>query len=71
VLNSERTTFNKAARSIMPGTDGTIDVAGILESAPNSGKWVVAPSPPYTVDGVHPSPAGYGLVAASDIIRIG
>jgi lysophospholipase L1-like esterase len=71
VLNNERTLFNRAARSIIPGSDGTVDIAGVLESAPNSGKWVAAPSPPYTVDGVHPSPAGYALVAAAGIIRIG
>jgi hypothetical protein len=65
--NTERTTFNTAARSTLPSTLGTIDVAGVLESSLNSGKWIVKPTPPYTGDSVHPNLAGYLLVQNADI----
>jgi GDSL-like Lipase/Acylhydrolase family len=67
--NAARTTFNTDARAILANTLGTIDVASVLESSLNSGKWVVTPSPSYVFDnpGVHPNPAGYWLVQNAGI----
>lgn len=41
-----------------------LEVADTVESSRDSGKWVVAPSPPYTGDGIHPNPAGNVLSSA-------
>lgn len=65
---ANRTTFNTAARAIIAGSNGCYDVAGVLESSLNSGAWVVSPSPPYTVDGLHPNVAGYALVPPANVI---
>ena len=40
-----------------------MDANTVLEAGPtDSGKWIVAPTPPYTGDGIHPNAAGYTLV---------
>lgn len=65
-----RLTFNTAVRSGLSGATTLMDVAGVLENG-SSGKWVVSPSPPYTGSdgqGIHPTPAGYALVQAANIL---
>lgn len=67
---STRLTFNTAVRAGLAGTVGFIDVASVLESG-STGKWVVAPSPPYSGSdgqGVHPTPAGYALLQPAGIM---
>jgi lysophospholipase L1-like esterase len=60
--------FNTAARSRLPGTQGTFDIARVFDSSPDSGLWTVTPMPPYTADGVHPKPSGYLLVPSTGVI---
>lgn len=66
--NAARTSFNTAARAVFSNTLGTIDVASVLESSLNSGIWVVTPTPPYTGEGVHPTPSGYLLVQNANLL---
>ena len=70
--NSVRVTFNTAVRGA-PGTFSTIngyyDAAAAWESSFNSGLWVVTPSGPYTVDGVHGNANGYLLVPTGYFIN--
>ena len=60
--------FNAAARSILPGTQGTFDIAKVFGSSLDSGLWTVTPTPPYTADGVHPTPSGYLRVPSAGVI---
>jgi hypothetical protein len=68
--NTPRQAFNTALRGGTTGLsiDGFYDVCTPLESALNSGKWLVTPSPPYTGDGIHPNAAGYALVPGSGVV---
>ena len=64
-VNNEPT-FNALVRAGtgFTGITGYIEIADILN--PNrDGKWVVTPTPPYTADGLHPNPAGYGLTSSA------
>lgn len=65
---AERMTFNNAVRAGSVGPTGFFDIASVLESSVNSDKWIVAPTPPYTGDGIHPTPSGYLLVPAAGVI---
>jgi len=61
-----RIAFNADVRSAaFTGMDGYWDVTAGIESAFESGKFIVTPTPPYTTDGVHPNVAGYDLIASS------
>lgn len=72
--DANRVTFNTAVRATLAGTTGAYDVASVLESSLNSGKWIVntnptyPSAPPWTPDGLHPNTPGYQLVAASGVI---
>lgn len=53
-----------AIRAGGPGTHpltGILEVADLVESARNSGRW----TPGTTADGLHPSPSGYALIATA------
>jgi lysophospholipase L1-like esterase len=63
-----RVQFNTSIRAGISGITGYYDVASAVESGFNSTLWVVSPSPPYTVDGIHEKPAGYNLIANSGVI---
>lgn len=58
VNESKRVALNDWFRSVPSGLSGFIEVADILETSRNSGKWKVTPSP-LTLDGIHPSSAGW------------
>lgn len=66
--DAQRTAFNDLIRAGSAGGNGYYEVADVLESSRNSGKWGVTPTPPYTGDGVHPNTAGYAKVQASGAI---
>ena len=74
VTSSDRVNCNTAIRAGLSFVNGYFEVADVVESARNSGKWTVTPSPPYTGDGTHPGVnntsnlAGYGLVQSSGVI---
>lgn len=55
---------NAWRRTVPTGFTGCIDVNSILQVGA-TGKWVY---PGYTADGVHPQPAGYALLAGSEIL---
>lgn len=63
-----RATLNQAIRAGISGATGFYNAASILETSQDSDIWIVAPSPPYTADGIHPSGTGYALVLSSGII---
>jgi lysophospholipase L1-like esterase len=65
--DAARTTLNDNIRNNWAsyGLTGYFDVADAVESARNSGKWIVTGAANYaTSDGLHPSPAGHALMAA-------
>lgn len=69
--DTNRDLFNTALRG---GTSGITrltnfyDTASIVESGLNSNKWIVTPTPPYTVEGLHPNVAGHALLVSSGIV---
>jgi hypothetical protein len=68
--DTQRQTFNTAIRGSTTGLTtltGFIDAAGTFESG-STGKWIVSPTPPYTVDGVHPNQAGHTLAVSAGIV---
>lgn len=66
-FDAVRVPFNTDARAIIAGTTGTYDIAAGLESSLNSGKWIAA-TPKNTIEGVHPTPVGYLLLASAGLI---
>lgn len=68
VDNSVRTTLNNTIRGVLAGSNGTFDLASVFETSQNSGIWLASPTPPYTGDGVHPTPSGYLLVPPTNIV---
>lgn len=66
-FDAVRVPFNTDARAIIAGTTGTYDIASGLESSLNSGKWIAA-TPKNTIEGVHPTPVGYLLLASANVI---
>lgn len=69
--NGERVTFNTNLRASAFGLHDYFEVANVLETAQNSGLWVNDGTPNrYTADGLHPSTAGYTLVASSSAIEL-
>jgi lysophospholipase L1-like esterase len=66
---AERITYNNMVRAGVSGITGFFDVADVVESARNSGKWKAG----YTgaSDGLHPNPAGYAAISSSEVINIG
>jgi hypothetical protein len=71
-IEAQRDAFNSALRAGTTGISrltGFIDAASVLESGLNSNRWRVTPSPPYTVDGRHPSPSGHALVVGAAVVQ--
>lgn len=62
---TQRATFNTAVRNIISGSTGFYDVASAVEASLNSNTWI---SNSDTADGLHPSVAGYALIASSGVI---
>jgi lysophospholipase L1-like esterase len=64
--NSVRTQLNDWIRTIPAPLSGIVEIADIVESARNSGKWIVNGTANYpTADGTHPSAATHALIAAA------
>lgn len=67
--DGERTAYNDAVRSGISETHGFFDIADILESSRNSGKYkVTGVAGAYTTSGNHPNPAGEILVQNSGVV---
>lgn len=66
-FNPVKNTFNTAALAVISGTTGAYDIASALESSVGSGKWIAA-TPQNTIEGVHPTPVGYLLLASAGVI---
>jgi hypothetical protein len=55
--NSQRTSLNNAIRAVPSGANGYFEVANVVESSQDSGKWQVdGTANKYTSDGIHESP---------------
>lgn len=68
VSNAARVAFNDTIRAGIAGVEGYFDVADVLESGRNSGKWRSPAGTALTSDGTHANPAGYLLVEQNGII---
>jgi lysophospholipase L1-like esterase len=61
-----RTALNDWIRTTPSPLTGYLEVADIIESARNSGKFIVTGAANYaTTDGIHPTPAAHALIAAA------
>ncbi|NTZ60324.1 hypothetical protein G6L24_08380 [Agrobacterium tumefaciens] len=67
--NANRIAFNNAIRAGITGAAGYFDIADVLESGRDSGKWRVLPGVALTSDGTHANEAGYNLVEKSGEVR--
>lgn len=66
----QRIANNDWRRAVPSGFVGCVEVADAVESARNSGKWVVNGSANYaTSDGTHETPAGYQLIKDSGLVN--
>lgn len=66
--NTERVTLNNSIRAGLTGFNGYFEIADVLESARDSGKWAVNGSPNYlTNDGIHEVNTANILVANSAV----
>jgi hypothetical protein len=62
--DAARVTYNGLVRAnATAGFSDYLEMADTLESARDSGKWVVTPTPPYTGDGIHPNSGGNAIAA--------
>lgn len=68
IVGTARKTYNGLVRAGIAGGTSFYEVADVMESARDSGLWVVSPTPPYSGDGLHANAAGYLLLQNSGAV---